>query len=102
MKIVLFGKKGCGKCDSAEDKLKRMKLQYHKRDYEALTNDPVPWSKAAGVERWELIEAGVIWALGDGDMPIFVIDGHGYSYPQAMKLLKHPTLINKGQTWMIK
>jgi len=88
VKIVLFGKKGCGKCESAEEKLKRMKLLYHKRDYEVLTNDPVPWSKAAGVERMELIEAGVVWAWDDGDFPIFVIDGKGMSYPQAMKLIK--------------
>ena len=84
MSVDMYGKKGCAKCDSAEDKLKRLGVKYTKHDLEAERDNP-PRDKD---QRAKLVQAGVAWAWGKETLPVFVVDGVGMSYPEAMKRLK--------------
>ena len=83
MRISLYGKEKCKNCKDAEDKLKRLRVEYTKLDFDELKNDP-----RLADDRDSLREAGVQWAFGNEFIPVFVIDGKGMSYTEAMKLIK--------------
>jgi len=82
--VIMYGKTGCKNCDDAEDKLKRLGVEYEKRDFDKLSNDPPQDTE----QRAELREAGIAWSMGGGFLPVFVVGGVGMSYPQAMKKIK--------------
>ena len=77
--IEVYGKKGCGKCEAAKDKLSRMGFDYKTIDLE----DPFPsgW-------RSNNTTSAMAQYLVDGTLPIIAIDNEVLSYPQAMKKLK--------------
>lgn len=89
MKIYIFGKKGCGKCESAENKIKNIfKLDYRKVDMEEVNPPPKDWR--------DINMRGAMFLYTDTEtLPIIGIDrGNGvevFDYPQAMKLLKKIT-----------
>ena len=65
--------------------LKKMNIDYIKHDFTKLRDDPPERETEL---RGLLREAGVAWAMGNEFLPIFVIDGIGMSYPEAMKHIK--------------
>jgi len=82
MNIIVYGKPGCKKCDSAKEKLDKMGLPYEFKFLPAL----VVWH-----EGWREDESVALLAestLRDGDMPIIWINGRFYSYSEAMKDIK--------------
>jgi len=76
--IKLYGKPGCGKCESAEDKVQRLGFTYSKGSIEDVVSGLVRDT-----------EALTQYAMQDGDLPVFVINGQGYTYPEAMKWMKN-------------
>jgi len=81
LKIIMYGKKGCGKCDAAESKLKKFGVPYCKKEMQSVTS----------VED-KNIEALVQWAWDNETLPVFVIDGVGMSYPKAMRRIKNESI----------
>ena len=69
MNITLLTKPGCARCFSAKAKLSILDLTYEEED--------------ATQERIKSL------GLTESDIPSFVIDGKGYTYPEAMAELKN-------------
>ena len=68
LNITILTKVACPKCMSAKSKMALMDLKY--------SEEPVTANR--------LKELG----LGPEDIPAFVIDGEGFTYPAAMAVLK--------------
>lgn len=87
MKIIIYGKPTCKKCQKAKEKLERMGLPYTAKNL----SEMVAWH-----EGWRDDNSVAILAcstLLNGDMPIIEIQNGGperkcYSYSQAIKVLK--------------
>ena len=75
--VFVYGKKGCGKCEAAKEKLELMGVPYEFRKMKDVLDGKIPDK-----------EALVRYALADQELPILVIYGKGYTYPEAMKVLK--------------
>lgn len=82
MEIVVYGKKDCGKCEAAKDKLNRMGLPYMSRELEKYTTLHDGWRSDGSVR----ILAESVY-LGE-TLPILSIDGQFFDYPTSMKFLK--------------
>jgi glutaredoxin len=78
MTAVLYGKQGCGKCGSAEEKLKLLRVPYRKIDME---NPPEDWRTT------NLPEAMAMYQL-HGTLPFIEVGGTVMFYAQAMRKLK--------------
>ena len=82
MEIIVFGKKGCGKCEAAKDKLERMGFSYRAEDLETYTNPHEGWREDLSVE---LMAAT---AYFEGSLPLIYVDGGVFDYPSSMRVLK--------------
>lgn len=82
MEIIVYGKKDCGKCDAAKDKLDRMGFSYEVRELSRFTSLHQGWRTDGSVD---VMSASVYW---DGTLPLLSIDGEFYDYPTAMRVLK--------------
>lgn len=82
MTIEVYGKKGCGVCSAAKEKLQRMGLSYSDRDLESVTRPHAGWRDDGSIE--------VLAALSllDNRLPLIKIEGSYYDYPGAMRRLK--------------
>ncbi|MEN6550182.1 MAG: glutaredoxin domain-containing protein [Armatimonadia bacterium] len=80
--ITLFGKKNCGLCTAAKDKLRLMGLPFEFVDIGPLVEHHDGWRNDGSVE------ALAASTMFEGHLPIFKIAGRFYSYPEAMRLLK--------------
>jgi len=81
MDIKVYGKVGCGLCESAVDKLERMGFAYEKLTLSDYTEYHEGWredNSVAVLAKYTEIQT----------MPIITIDGHPMKYSEAMKLLK--------------
>ncbi|MBN2714036.1 MAG: glutaredoxin [Planctomycetes bacterium] len=86
MKIIVFGKDGCGKCEAAKGKLKLLGFEYEERILADAIEPHEGWR--------EDDTSGIMAAHSDLDtMPIIRIGEKYYDYSSAMKLLKQ---IRKG------
>lgn len=79
--IKVYGKPGCGKCDAAKDKLKRMGLDYEEHTLSYHVEHHPGWRIDGSTE---ICAAN---ALMD-TMPLIEIEGKIYDYSAAMKVLK--------------
>ena len=82
MEIIVYGKKECGKCEAAKDKLQRMDFDYEVKELGHFVNLHEGW-RSDGSARI-LAESTFL----DGTLPLLSIDGRFCDYPTAMKLLK--------------
>jgi len=82
MRIIVYGKKHCGKCEAAKDKLRKMGFPYEMRDLEHFTTPHEGWRTDGSVE---LLAAS---SSLDGTLPILNVEGDLLDYPSAMKRLK--------------
>ena len=81
MKIHVYGKPGCGKCESAKAKLLRMKLEYTEHNLGYHIEHHEGWREDGSVE------AMAAHTLLD-TLPIFKINGEHYDYSGGMKKIK--------------
>lgn len=96
--IVVYGKPGCGKCEAAKDKLKRMGLAYEFRGLrERITplagidqsaTAPLPGAPRAHWRDDDTTDLAAAYCLYDGDMPLICVDGIIFNYAGAMKAIK--------------
>lgn len=87
MKIIVYGKQGCGKCDAAKEKISLLGLEYGARELADFTAWHEGWREDGS--------AAVMAAHVELDtMPIIEIDGTFYDYAGAMRALKE---IKKGK-----
>ena len=77
MVIMIYGKEGCGKCESAKEKMVRLGLDYGYAHIE----------EHAGWRDDGTVEAMVHYTLEE-DLPVISIDGDYMTYPVAMRALK--------------
>lgn len=82
MRIIIYGKKHCGKCEAAKDKLNKMGFLYEVRDLEYFITLHEGWRTDGSVE---LLAAS---SSLDGAIPILNVEGDLLDYPSAMKKLK--------------
>ena len=81
MTIAVYSKAGCGKCVSAKEKIRLMKLEYQEHDIEYHTRHHDGWRTDGSVE--------VLSAYhGMDTLPLIRIDNRFYDYVDAMKVLK--------------
>lgn len=81
MRITVLGKTGCGKCESAKQKLEIMGFKY---SYIAMDNAE-NWRENGAVDA---LAATAFASLDFTHPPIIVIDNIAYEYSKAMKVLK--------------
>lgn len=85
MKIKIYSKPGCGKCEAAKEKLKIMGYEYEEHLLEYHINPHFDWRINGSREL-------LAWAAYHGDpreqLPIIEVRGEFYDYSAAMKLLK--------------
>ena len=82
MDVELYGKKDCGLCASAEDKLKRMKVPYTKYDIDYFSDLH---------EGWREDQSTTVMAhhcLINQQIPMLIVNGKAYNYTGAMKAIK--------------
>lgn len=77
MRITVYGKEHCGKCDSCKAKLERMHLPYEFKLMQQVISAEIHDTDAMAA-----------YCMHNQDLPIVVIDDCGYSYSEAMKHLK--------------
>jgi hypothetical protein len=82
MQVIVYGKKDCGKCEAAKDKLNRMGFQYEVRELQYYTTLHDGWRTDGSV--------ALLAASEDmnGTLPILDVGGELLDYPTAMKKLK--------------
>jgi len=88
VKIYMYGKKGCGKCDNAEKKLSKVfEVPYRKIDLEDVNPPPADWKECGMAKAMALYsDTETLPVIG-----IDLEDGGGIAvltYPAAMKMLK--------------
>ena len=81
MVIEVFGKKGCGLCEAAKAKLKRMQLEFKEHELEWHTAPHDGWRNDATVE---LMTARTLYDT----LPLIRIEDRVFDYPGAMRELK--------------
>ena len=82
MIVHLYGKKDCGLCASAEEKLVLMKVPYEKYDIDYYSAVHKGWRDDGSVD----VQA--LHCLINMQIPMIVIDGKPHAYIPAMKALK--------------
>ena len=82
MTIEVYGKKGCGICDAAKEKLRLLGLPFTEFDLAAKIELHDGWRTDGTVA----VMAG--HADTNLGMPIILIDGEAFSYPDAMRKLR--------------
>ena len=82
MNIIIYGKPGCGICESAKKKLEMFGLPYEYREMEQYTVYHEGW-REDGSE--DVLAA---YSYRDHKMPLLKIDDQWFDYPGAMKYLK--------------
>ena len=79
--IKVYGKSGCGLCEAAKDKLRKMGFEFESCDLPSTVKFHEGWRSDDAVE--------VLATYTDiGTMPVIVVDGEAMSYPESMRLLK--------------
>ena len=78
MEIRIYGKDGCGLCEAAKEKMKRLGTAFRYYDLEDFDEE---WKGTGKVE-------AMAWHSSEETLPIFRVDGDFMLYPQAMKLIK--------------
>jgi glutaredoxin len=81
--VELYGKPGCGLCQAAEEKLRRLGVEYVKHDVAPFLSEHEGWRDD------DSVAVSSAYYMLDGKLPILRIDGEFFSYPQAMRRLKH-------------
>ena len=82
MAVEIIGKKNCGLCEAAKDKMARLGVPYAFFDVEELAAVHDGWREDGSVERQALL------ALNNSVIPTIVIDGAPFIYSAAMAQLK--------------
>ncbi len=82
MTIQVYGKQGCGICESAKSKLERLGFPYQAHDLEQFTEPHEGWRDDKSVDIL------VAYTLNDQRLPLIRIDDEYHDYPSAMKRLK--------------
>lgn len=87
MRIRVFSKDGCGKCEAAKEKLERFGLEYEEHSLAYHIERNPGWRERKDfVLVAQLASTGK--ALGEC-LPTIEIDGVCYDYSGAMKVIKH-------------
>lgn len=81
--VEIYGKKNCGICESAKDKLDRLKIPYEFYNVDEFTEVHEGWREDGSVDRVALL------ALNNNTIPTIVIDGKPHTYSAAMRALKN-------------
>ena len=82
MDVKVYGKKDCGLCAAAEDKLKRMNIDYEKHDIAEASTPHEGWREDGS------IEVQALHCQINMMIPMIVIDQRSYNYTSAMRELK--------------
>ena len=82
MKIDIYSKAGCQKCDAAKSNLSSRGIEYTAHDVEYHIAHHDNWRDDGSVEL--LTE----YAMGDGQLPLIRVDGVVYSHTKGMKVIK--------------
>jgi glutaredoxin len=82
MTIDVYGKKGCGVCEAAKDKLRKLGLPFSEHDLAETVEFHEGWRDDG------TIEIMAAYAANNQGMPIITIDGEAFTYSGAMKRLK--------------
>ncbi len=90
MTIQVYSKPGCGKCEAAKDKLKRMGFEYNEHNLYYHIQHHEGWREDGSVE------AMAAHTLLD-TLPIFNVDGAFMDYPGAMRELKKLSSASKSE-----
>jgi len=87
MKVVILGKSGCGKCESAKQKIEIMRTKGMEIEcsYLAMDNPAEGW-QLIGAE--DAISAAIMAGLDIGHPPIIYVDGVAYDYSAGIKAIK--------------
>lgn len=86
---AVYGKPGCKMCDKAKEKLSRLKIPFKFVDVslDAMVADGA-WRENGGADF--LVEK--TWRedtpAGNPELPLLLIDGKWYNYPEAMAALR--------------
>jgi len=82
-RVNLHGKKGCGKCQSAKEKLDRFVAKGTIESYQHHNlEEPKPdWRENDSAEAMSHYQL-------HGDLPVIAIDGKAHKYSEAMKEIK--------------
>jgi glutaredoxin len=81
VRVAIFGKPGCGKCDSAKKNFATMGVEFEYYNVEEITEGE-NWRENGAV----IVSAGLAW-IGN-DLPLVLIDDFPYTYPGAVRFLK--------------
>ena len=86
MKIIIYSKPGCAKCELAKKKIRdKFGMEYEEKELSDFLLYHTGWREDGSVEL-------MAWATEQGDpfhqLPTIEIDGEFYDYPSAMKKLK--------------
>ena len=84
MTIEVYGKKGCGKCEAAKDKLRRMGFEYKEHSLAYHIAHHENWRNDGSVE---VMAAHTLLDT----MPLLKIGSEIMDYPGAMRMLKSMT-----------
>lgn len=84
MTIQVYSKPGCGKCEAAKDKLRRMGFEYNEHNLSYHIQHHEEWREDGSVE---VMAAHTLLDT----LPIFKVDNEFYDYPGAMRELKRMT-----------
>jgi glutaredoxin len=82
MVVEIYGKKDCGLCAAAKDKMRIMAIPCEVFDIEEIMRLHPGWSTDGSVERLARL------AFNDVKVPTVVVDGVPYRYSAAMAKLK--------------
>ena len=82
MVVEIYGKKDCGLCLAAKDKMRIMKIPCEVFDVEEIKQGRESWRTDGSVERLARL------AYNNFRIPTIVIDGMPYEYSAAMAKLK--------------
>jgi len=81
MTIRIYSKEGCGKCEAAKDKLRRLGYDYQEHDLEYHVGPHDGWREDGSVE---VMAAHTLMDT----LPLIQVDGDFHDYPSAMRKLK--------------
>ncbi len=81
MVIQIYSKAGCGKCEAAKDKLRKLGFRYEERDLEYHISPHEGWRDDGSVD------AMAAHTLLD-TLPLIRIEDQFHDYPSAMRTLK--------------
>ena len=83
MEIAVYGKPGCGICDAAKNKLRLLGLPFASRDLAEALEYHEDW-RADGTANLM-----AKYAMNNYGIPLIVIDGEVFTYPEAMCRLRN-------------